>query len=351
MLDNPINLAASEWLARLDSGDVTAEERAAFDTWRSADPRHAAAYARLSAVWHQLDRARALRPSAAQGVDADFVSALSMTPEAPRSEIEPRGAPTRAVSMRRVALAAAAVLLAITVGWLTSSRFGATVYATSKGGFQRIVLEDHSVVELNTDTRMQVRFGTVLREIDLIRGEASFEVAHDSARPFIVTAGGTAVRAVGTKFNVRRLEQAVEVVVNEGKVLVGAPDMVERQDAAVSLPIITAGHAVISGAGGLQVREISRETAARKLAWQERMLMFEGEPLAQVIAEFNRYNERQLVIVDASLAELRIGGYFRPTNLDAFVSVLERSFGVRCVTGDSGRVTLASAATESMKEN
>jgi transmembrane sensor len=221
---------------------------------------------------------------------------------------------------------------------------GPITFSTSIGGFQRIVLEDRSAIELNTDSEVRVALTPNVRRVELVRGEAFFEVAHDTVRPFIVSAGRTAVRAVGTKFDVRRLGNSVEVFVDEGKVSVGEPSLLESQGdlLAISIPLLTAGQSALAGGDGVQLKQIPKREMARKLAWQNQMLEFDSDTLADVAAQFNRYNRRQLVIADPRLATLRIGGYFRPTNLDAFINVLQSHFGVS-VNPDGNRLLLVTA--------
>ena len=105
---------------------------------------------------------------------------------------------------------------------------GPQTFRTTRGGFQRIVLEDQSAIELNTDSEVRVSLSRKMRSVELVRGEASFEVAHDTSRPFIVSAGNTAVRAIGTKFDVRWLDNAVEVIVDEGKVVLGSRTVIGK---------------------------------------------------------------------------------------------------------------------------
>jgi transmembrane sensor len=181
----------------------------------------------------------------------------------------------------------------------------------------------------------------------LVRGEASFEVAHDAARPFIVSAGKMAVRAVGTRFDVRRLDNSVEVIVDEGKVAVGDPSVLESKGGplATSIPQLTAGQSAFANGSGIQLRALPKRELARKLAWQNQMLVFDGESLADVVVQFNRYNDRQLVIADPALAKLKIGGYFRPTNLDTFVSVLHSDFDIQA-RRDGNRLLLVTVTPE-----
>jgi len=357
--NNLIEIEASEWLARLDKSHSSDAELAAFEQWKAADPRRAAAYARLAAAWQALDRVRAIRPIADAPIDIDYLSGAVSRPASETIQstvtdtLDPHHdnanrASQPVIKRTRPWLysAAAASLLVVFAGlWIVHTVGGATTFSTSVGGFQRVVLDDQSAIELNTDSEVRVAYSPRLRIVELVRGEASFDVTHDTARPFIVAAGDTAVRAVGTKFDVRRLDGAVEVTVDEGKVAVGDPSVLEHKVdfLAMSIPQLSAGQSAVANAGGVHLKELPKREMARKLAWQNQMLVFDGDTLSDVVAQFNRYNSRQLVIADPSLATLQIGGYFRPTNLDAFVNVLQSDFGIR-VSSDGSRLLLAAAS-------
>ena len=401
MNSNDAEIAAGEWLARLDRDDATAADVAAFEQWKAADPRHPAAYARLAATWQALDRIRAIRPNSDETIDNDYLNGASQRspfgsesgsspgplassaqqlsshyalpkaaqnavaesqnslryPSAESSYDSPRYSVhesshrlRRRASARRpwFFFSAAAFLLVGLAGlWFALTSGGGThTFRTDIGGFQRIVLSDQSAIELNTDTEVRVALMPQVRKVELLRGEASFEVAHDASRPFIVFAGDTAVRAVGTKFDVRRLENSIEVTVDEGKVAIGTPSLLEMKVDAfpISIPQISAGQTATASGSGVNLTTLPKDSVARKLAWQNQMLVFDGDSLTEVVAQFNRYNERQLVIADPKLAALQIGGYFRPTNLDAFIGVLRSNFGVRVRT-EGNRLMLATATT------
>ena len=390
MNSNQTEIEAGEWLARLDGTDLSAADMAAFDRWKAMDSRNAAAYARLAATWKALDRIRAIRPSADEPIDNDYLNGalqhsrsepLHYTlPEAlqravadsqdsqrhPSSESMPDSSsyslhesPLYDSQVSRPILAlrssshlrpwfftsvAASLTVVIAYLWVTHTVSGPTTFSTSIGGFQRVVLEDKSAIELNTDSEVRVSLRPQLRRVELVHGEASFEVAHDAVRPFIVSAGRTAVRAVGTKFNVRRLDDSVEVTVDEGKVAVGEPSLLESKDdlLTISIPLVIAGQYALASGSHVQLKQLPKGEMARKLSWHNQMLIFDGDSLADVAEQFNRYNRRQLVITDPRLATLRIGGYFRPTNLDAFINVLQSDFGIS-VNPDGNRLLLATA--------
>jgi transmembrane sensor len=353
MDSNQAEIEAGEWLARLDREDASAKDLAAFDRWKEADPRHGAAHGRLAATWQALDRLQAIRPNTTEPIVDDYLRgmvhdsgrALQRSVEASLTNLRSHRLSQRVPIRQRVALAfAASVLVAIGGFWIVNGVGGSKTFRTSIGGFQRIVLEDQSTVYINTDSELRIALSPQFRKVDLVRGEASFEVAHDVSRPFIVAAGKTAVRAVGTKFDVRRLNDTVEVIVDEGKVVVGAPEILETSQVTVpaTMPQVGAGQAALSSGNVVNLQVLSKGSIARKLAWQNQVLVFDGDSLAEVVAQFNRYNERQIVIADSTLAMLRIGGDFRPTNLDAFIDVLQSDFGVG-VTKQDDRLILTKA--------
>lgn len=327
-----IDETASRWLARLDREDASDQDRAAFEIWRGADPRHAAAYARLEDVWNRLLRIRELRADPMGGGDTRPANSAVRSTRAWLTRF-------RARAVAAACLVAVTISLLVWAGYETPDR--SQHFATEVGGYRRAPLRDGSTVELNTDTELRASITATTRHVELLRGEATFEVARDPHRPFVVTAGDTAVRAVGTVFNVRRHEHVVEILMIEGKVAVGAPEDALRSEPprTSTIPVIHAGQAAIAAQSGLEVRAVSSEELERELAWQKGMLSFDSITLAEATAEFNRYNRSQLIVSDPSIADVRIGGYFRASNVDGFVRVLESEFAISA-THERGRIKL-----------
>jgi transmembrane sensor len=325
-----IEAAAAEWLVRLDSHDDAAGPPAEFIAWCDRDPRHRAAYLRLEAAWRRADRLKSLR-ALDKPIDVDLLSSASRERKSPR--------------LARWAIAAAAALFAVgsgLVAWVYEQQ--GRIYATGIGGFERVVLEDGSAVELNTDTEIRVRFDHHLRRVSLVRGQAHFKVAHEAHRPFDVRAGGTTVRAVGTAFVVRlRDRQQVEVLVSEGRVAIVSRDFPPSSIAMPpSPPTLAAGEVAVVGPSipVLTTRKVEPADVARRLAWLEGRLMFEGQTLSEAVAEFNRYNARYLMIQDPTISDLRVGGSFKATDPESFVAALEKSFGVRVVASEPEMIAL-----------
>jgi transmembrane sensor len=187
----------------------------------------------------------------------------------------------------------------------------------------------------------------------LKRGEGHFSVVKDPLRPFIVTARGIEVVAVGTAFNLRLDDAgAVEVLVTEGRVQVAeaAPTGVDWRERRVErplIPLLEARQRAIVTVGMIRsTPEIATLTAGeieRVLAWQHRLLDFTAVPLSEVVAEFNRRNVVQLVIIDPELASVRISASFRSDNIDGFLRLLEMGFGARAERRGEFEVLLRAA--------
>lgn len=316
--DELIEARASRWLAARDARDATPEEAAEFNAWLDADIGHRVAYLRLEANWRRADRLRDLRPLD-RAPDADL-----LRPQAPRRH-------------RWLAMAASAVLAVLGGTWFWQQQQGWQRYETRVGGFSHIVLEDGSVIDLNTNSEVRVRLGE-RREVKLLRGEGRFQVAHDRHRPFTVAAADTAVRAVGTAFTVRLRDSArVDVLVSEGKVAVAAPRAAEALPASSEL---AAGEAAVVLADRVSVSRVEPQALARRLAWTAGRLEFRGETLGEAVEEFNRYNRRQIRLSRASLADLRVGGSFSATDPDSFVGALASAFRLRVARDDDNGIVL-----------
>ena len=326
---------ASEWLIRLET-DPSPAVQAAFEEWLAADPRNRAVYVRLEKTWRHADVLHKLRPLDGE-VDENIIDKFAK----PGAIVV---TPRRTSWQVHLAIAASLMLVVLEgLGWMAWSRSGWQAYRTEQGGFQRISLKDGSTALLNTNSEIRVKLTSTRREIVLVHGEALFTVAHDSYRPFDVTAADTVVRAVGTEFSVRLRDlQQVDVIVKEGRVAIDPPDESpdtkaahQKPAASTHLSTFAAGETVSVMSRKLTVRKIADDDMTRKLAWTQGRLWFDRVTLAEAVTEFNRYNRRQLVIDDPAIENLHIGGAFEATGLDSFVAALQ-SFGIRAVNQEPG---------------
>jgi transmembrane sensor len=311
-----IEAIAAAWLARRDRG-LTAEETAAFAEWLAADSRHQVAVEELALVWGALDDLSASNSQQRAG----GVAAAPPARIAP--ELTPAGKPRASRSLLRwwgaLGLAAALAIVAGMSWWPSAAPDEAPArYATAVGGQRNVTLADGSELQLNTDTAVSVRLGARERRVTFERGEAFFKVARDATRPFIVVAGGTEARVLGTAFVVRLRPEQCEVLVTEGHVQFG-------RRGALGTNLGAQQHAVLANtaAAALQVETLDAEAVARRIAWQSGRLEFKNTPLREVVAEFNRYHRQRLALRDAATGAVPVGGPFEIQNLDGFVRLIE----------------------------
>lgn len=285
--DDPIYEAAALWVARLASDDATDADREACAIWRAADPAHAEAYAEMDA-WRRT---------------------MGQVPD-PRQR-RPKTSPGLAV------LAALGLIGLLSWHLGVIDRLRADDW-TGVGEIRRTALADGSRVDLNTDTAIALRFTPEERGIELLRGEAVFDVVPDPQRPFVVRGNGVRARAVGTRFFVRAdgatdsvgvAEGRVDVATDAGHVLLQAGELASQN--ATGSPVARAGD------------------VARAMAWREGRLVFSGQRLSQVLAELGRYRHGRILLADAAVGERRFSGTLDPRDTDAALALLAATMGIR----------------------
>ena len=315
---------AADWLARRDGDAWTDADAAALQHWLQADIAHRVAFLRLQAAWHESARLKALG-AGWRGDGPPPRGNLHAPPALRLRTPRPAALPRQGWATRvAVSLAVAVCVLGGGIGWRTYHRVDAASHRTAPGQVQTLPLADGSRVTLASDSHIDVRLSRGMRRIVLARGEAIFEVAKDAGRPFVVDAGERQVIAVGTRFSVREDGDALRVVVTEGTVRLESANGTTQPSA-----LLPAGSVALADAGGVLVRSVALADAQRLLDWRDGLLAFHDTPLAEAVAEFNRYNARKLEIADGAAGALRIGGSFRWDNQDAFVRLLEAGFPVR----------------------
>lgn len=307
---------ASRWFTVVTNPSISVQELHRFRDWR-ADPDNAAAFEKVERMW---GRAKALadRPLIQ---DATFEVLARYPVKLPKTEFRLRP------------LIAAVAIAVVGAGTLAIYQPWWPTYSTAVGAQRLETLPDGSRVRLNTDTRVQVRFDGGERRIRLLKGEAFFEVEHDAARPFLVEADGATVRALGTKFDVRRDASAVAVTLVQGRV------EVRRKSSAGATTLVPGQALVVSADGIAPARAVD---AADVTDWTTGQLNFSGVPLREAVAEMNRYTVRKIV-VDASetVNAERVSGRFEAGDTDNFVAALSAVYGLRITSSTSKEVRLA----------
>lgn len=228
----------------------------------------------------------------------------------------------------RLATATALALLIGGAFWWN----GRGVYETGVGEQRVVQLADGSSVNLDTDSRIRVRFDGWERRIELDQGQALFRVAHNAERPFVVHADGTEVIAVGTVFDVRRSGSRVDVTLVAGVVDVVAADVADGRRR------MAAGQKTQVSARGVTTRAVD---AAVETSWTDGRLIFSDMPLEQAVSEVNRYLTDTIEIEDPALKRITVNGVFRTGDRDAFVAAASDALGLEAVTKADGTVLLS----------
>lgn len=322
-----LNEEAAAWLLRLEN-DSSLDTETEFRRWieRSAD--HVQTFLEVTAIDRDLYGLDAQRQ-----VDLDELIA-AVRDDAPnifslpkRTEILNFDGSRR----RRLGWSAAAAVSALAVLsglFLTTRHFQSDVYKTALGEQRAVKLEDGSLVQLNTLTRIEVHYTGHAREVRLLEGEALFTVERDGARPFRVVTGSTVVQALGTQFNIYRRNGSMTVSVVDGRVKISSVDSPVANDApAADRAVLSAGEAA-HVESGLVTRQ-GKDNVAKSISWRQRQLSFDHDALSQVVEQFNRYNRLQIRIVDAELSRRELEGVFNADEPQALLDFLKLDRGLK----------------------
>lgn len=333
---------ACTWFVEMRAGDVDDAGRRGFDSWLRKSPEHLRAYLEISEIWDDAPLVRCERTGSREALidrakDSGDVLALGQTLS--RRKAETPGAHSGRLHHERYGppklIAAAVVALAVIGALVAYQAYRAPTYATGTGEQRTVTLADGSRVELNSRTRLRVRYTAQERDVDLVEGQALFRVAKNPKRPFIVRSGDVLVRAVGTQFDVDRTHKGTTVTVVEGRVVVrrlDAKDLLPPPPLAASprpplqAVVLDAGEEVT--ASGVAPLLPARANINAATAWTRGTLVFEGTRLSEVIEDFNRQNERQLIIHDPSLKDMRISGVYSSTDPTLLIQFLRQQPGI-----------------------
>ena len=335
-----IDREASAWLVRTEEGVLNPEEQRIFDAWRAADPRHAATLEAMRHTWGDIASLHHL---------AELVPLPDAAP--PRSSFN--SLKTFVVRRRAsilVAVAAATSGLALMVVQMDTVE--GTRHATEIAEIRNVTLPDGSTVTLGPRSSIRVRYSDAERRVELADGEAFFDVVHD-ARPFLVDAGSSIVRDLGTRFDVNRTDGSVRVSVLEGLVEVTRTDVGKvmpprllkagqrtevvfaKSSASPSAP---AGDTAVAAAAALPTL-----TAQASGAWREGRLVYDNVRLADLVADVNRYYAPGVSLSSPEVGNLRITAAFRTSEIPAFMGVVGETLPVRAAKAADGMFTVTAA--------
>ncbi|ADG11441.1 DUF4880 domain-containing protein [Caulobacter segnis] len=322
-LTDPISQVAADWFARLRDDDADLDAWTTFQAWLEADPAHRLAYEAMETLWLDLedDAPQAL-------LNAAGATATVETLTRPSGPATPAPTPARASrpGHRRPIpwLIASGAIAAGLVAWVAASRWSPSApidYATAKGEVRAVTLVDGSRLTLGGATRITVEMNARRRAVTLSEGEATFDVAHEANRPFVVELGDQRVRVLGTEFNISRDQGHTAVTVRRGVVAVAQVGGGEVR--------LTRGQQVLH-AEGSTVQEVREADPDAVFAWRSGKLIYDKAPLAMVVADFNRYGGPP-IRVDPSAAKVTVSGVFLVDSPRAMVERLARFSGLTVV--------------------
>jgi transmembrane sensor len=307
---------ASDWLLRIQDGSLDSEELAQWLQWYDADPANRDAFERVQATFESI---HAL-PQGERRAWASRLDDPSRSRLAPPSWFSPRvWAPVFALAL--------ALIAGVAIWQLRGDRtIETSAFKTERAAHRDISLPDGSRVRLGAKSQLFANFTSETRYLVLEGGEAFFDVAKDPQRPFLVQAGEVTIRAVGTEFNVRRVMDQTIVAVTEGSVEVLQPRQAATRNASKAIHLV-AGEQVSIGPlePVVSVRQVEPKAVN---AWQEGRLEFADEPLGMVIETINRYSQREVVITDQAVNELRFTGTVSREHIDEWLFALPEVFPV-----------------------
>lgn len=337
---------ASEWIVRLENPDIRGDAIEELVAWLESNPDHRTEFLELISIWGNMD------------VLSNLAEIIPLESREARHAQKSNKADFR---WRPAFVAVASVCIAVLLGVFAlkhelgsgpSDELVNRIYSTPVGGQRSIDLPDGSHVRLNTDSSITIDYSKAYRTMNLTRGEAYFDVARDTTRPFVVQVGTGSVTAVGTAFNIKYERDVVGVTVTGGVVEVSTSltgnamsTPFPEQPAAnktLTKTFISAGQTVEFDKKAIRsVDATEPQEVDQKLAWQRGMLIFDGDYLEDVVREVSRYTNTKIVIHDEAIRRTQIGGYFRTGEIEAMLKAFEASFGIEVKRVDDDLVVLS----------
>jgi transmembrane sensor len=334
------------WVSRIDR-NLTIEEKAELRQWVSISSTHAIELKLAAEFWDET--------SVLQELSSLFPLQFS--------DNEPKNSYWTPV----LAVACSAVFIALVLTFVpltttdqelvkTDIEQSQYLFVTSIGENRSFRLPDGSVAHLNTDSKLSIDYTTTARRLNLLKGEAHFDVTHDADRPFSVEADTLNVTAIGTAFNIALGGDDIELLVTDGKVLVTEQNVdLSRDDVELlKTPSNNTAHLIMSSGEKAsltshQVKTVTFEAekmsladVQKELAWQQGMLVFQGERLIDVLEEIKRYNNINFDLSDQSLSDIQVAGYFKAGDIDGLINTLESNFNIQYERIEPNRIKLSS---------
>lgn len=313
-----IDAEGADFLARrANQARWTAEDADELDRWLSRSLAHQTAFWRLESVWDRANRLDALRQLPSRQLNA------ALTPR------------RRSLFLGLTAAAVAVVAVGLPAIFPTSTSHAVT-YSTAVGGRETIRVADGSRIDLNTDTILRTRFSDGKRNVELVKGEALFQIKHDDAHPFVVSVGGHIVTDLGTKFLIREEGGRLKVALLEGSARLSATGAAADGNGIT----LTPGDEAIVTSMGVSVRRKALVELDAELGWRRGVLVFHRATLADVAREYNRYNQQKIFIADEVAGKRVINATLPSTDVPAFARMARNFLGLH-VENHEGEIVIS----------
>ncbi|WP_083921368.1 FecR family protein [Dasania marina] len=359
-----VETEANEWFLRIREGGLNSLEHSAWSRWMSKDAAHEQAFLAVELLWGDLDSlADMVMPTeaalAADTYQGDEPISHWHQPAAANSD-DGAGVVVRLRTQYRRALrgspvqyamsAAASVLL---IGFVVLMNLGQNSgivpsvksFQTGHGQHKQVALQDGSVIDLGAESILTVSYTPENREVNLVSGEAYFQVASDKARPFTVQTGSGYVQVVGTAFNIDRDDSSSTITVLEGHVRVASERQALVDSSARIQPIgqhfaelLAGDQLVVDGEGVLGA--VQKVDAASAISWREGLLVFVKQPMGDVVNELNRYSKQRIILANASITAIDFTGTVDKTRIAEWLVGLEKAYPIRVSIIDEKTVLL-----------
>lgn len=339
--DNDLGSARDEeaayWCMRFADGDLSDDERRAFDAW-SEDVSNAAALRDAIEVWQAADEAAEW---------PELIGARSQALDSFRKRNRYRWRSEAASRWRWPAALIASIVLALLTG-LFLVQVPIQIYETGTGERRVAVLEDGSTISLDAATRVEVTLSEGRRELSLVSGRAKFDVAEDPLRPFSVRVGNKIVIATGTSFSVELFKDHTRVVLYEGSVDVLEQSLKGATPKRLTIKTEAGDASTVSLQPGRELIASLNNDAARvaiidlqkSRSWEGGRISFDNEPLGTAIERMNRYSNTKLKVSQSAASSIRVSGVFDAGNNDAFLE------GIMALNPELRRTSLDQTAIE-----
>jgi transmembrane sensor len=338
MQTEQLNAQARDWFTLMQSGAVTEVQRQQLQQWLSESPAHAQAYREYEAIWNDLgnlaasEEGEALRHSVAPGIFARVFSSLAANTGKLFASMTPTAGAGAAV--------AATLVVALLVLSLRPQPVERQSFVTATSEVRALTLEDGSLVTLGAKSELNVWFSDVGRHIELIRGQAFFDVSKDPARPFWVQSGDSLVKVVGTQFDVRRGSNRTRVAVAEGIVNVFAAVVQGEDSKPTGDPVVLTAGKSVQKPMYREFDEVSDVAVKDVATWRQGRLVYRKASLAEVVADANRYSEGTIALGTGALKDLEVTAAFKTDQMDVLPEMLAQILPIVAYREEGNRILI-----------